>query len=365
MIETDILRAELERLFELPDLLALSRDVLGFEPERVGGTAAKASFAGALTAHCLEHDAIEALCDALLATRGEVNARVADLQLTGVALDEELRSGAELGPYTIERQLGEGRLAISYLAHKDGAAYRVKVLRREATRDQRGLHRFFTVTRLIAAISHPGLPEQLSAGLVGGRHVVTHTFSDAEPLSARIRRNGPLPINDAKPLIRGILEPLAALHARRIAHGDLRLDNVLITRTEGESERVLLVDAGTDRLRARARLVNGRNELFSTVGSPRTVAPEQIRGLLANAASDVYSFGALLYEMLTGQPLFGDKPALEVAFAHLSVEPPPPSSVAPRGWISKELDELVLRLLSKDPARRPNSAREALAAGQH
>jgi hypothetical protein len=72
MIETDILRAELERLFELPDLLALSRDVLGFEPERVGGTAAKASFAGALTAHCLEHDAIEGLCDALLATRGEV-----------------------------------------------------------------------------------------------------------------------------------------------------------------------------------------------------------------------------------------------------------------------------------------------------
>ena len=69
MIETEILRAELERLFELPDLLSLSRDVLGFEPESVGGMAAKASFAGALTAHCLEHDAIEALCDALLATR--------------------------------------------------------------------------------------------------------------------------------------------------------------------------------------------------------------------------------------------------------------------------------------------------------
>ena len=75
MTETDILRAELERLYELPDLLALSRDVLGFEPASVGGMAAKASFAGALTAHCLEHDAIEALCDALLATRVEVNAK--------------------------------------------------------------------------------------------------------------------------------------------------------------------------------------------------------------------------------------------------------------------------------------------------
>jgi hypothetical protein len=91
MIETEILHAELERLFELPDLMALSRDVLGFEPESVGGTAAKASFAGALTAHCLEHDAIEALCDAVLATRVEVNSKILDLRISGVTLDEELK----------------------------------------------------------------------------------------------------------------------------------------------------------------------------------------------------------------------------------------------------------------------------------
>src|SRR6188768_4021501 len=97
MIETEILRAELERLFELPDLLSLSRDVLKFEPKNVGGVAAKASFAGALTAHYLEHDAIEALCDALLATRVEVNERILDLRISGVALDEELKIGAEFG----------------------------------------------------------------------------------------------------------------------------------------------------------------------------------------------------------------------------------------------------------------------------
>ncbi|HET7541562.1 MAG TPA: protein kinase, partial [Polyangiaceae bacterium] len=360
MIETEILRAELERLFELPDLLSLSRDVLGFEPESVGGMAAKASFAGALTAHCLEHDAIEALCDALLATRGEVNERVLDLRVSGVALDEELKVGSEFGPYVILRKLGEGRLALSYVARKDGSEYRIKVLRREATRDQRGLQRFLTVTRLIAQISHGGLPQQLSAERVGDRYLVAHAHREAVPLSLRISRSGPMSLNEAKAVIRGILEPLAALHGRRIAHGDLRLDNVLLVREADGSQRFLLVDAGTDRLRARARVVKRRNELFSTVGSPRTVAPEQIRGLYADPASDVYSFGAMLYEVVSGKPLFGDKSALEAAFAHLTLEPAPPSSVAPPGFVSKDLDELILRLLAKDPERRPRSASEVL-----
>jgi len=364
MIETEILRAELERLYELPDLLALSRDVLGFEPESVGGTAAKASFAGALTEHCFEHDAIEALCDALLATRVEVNAKVSDLRVTGVALDEELKLDSEFGPYVILRKLGEGRLGISYVARKDGVEFRLKVLRREATRDHRGLQRYLTVTRLIAQIAHDGLPEKLTAGKVGDRYVVAHAHTDALALSQRISRTGPMHLNEARAVIRGILEPLAALHGRRIAHGDLRLDNVLLARAADGSQRVLLVDAGADRLRARARVGSGRNELFSTVGSPRTVAPEQIRGLLADATSDVYSFGAMLYEILSGKPLFGDRPALEAAFAHLTIEPPPPSSVAPRGFVSKELDQLVLRLLDKDPARRPKSASEALALFQ-
>src|SRR6188768_3878330 len=152
MMEADLLRAELERLYELEELVSLSRDILGFDPERVGGTAAKASFAGALTSHCVEHDAVEALCDVLLATRTNVSDKVADIRLTGLSADEELPPGADFAGYSVLRKLGEGRLAISYVVRRGDREYRLKLLRREATRDARGLHRFLTVTRLAGKV---------------------------------------------------------------------------------------------------------------------------------------------------------------------------------------------------------------------
>ncbi len=111
MKETDILRAELERLYELDELIQLSRDVLGFEPDQVGGTAAKASFAGALTAHCAENEAIEALCDALVATRSDVSTQVQTIRSVGLYSDTEIPQGESFGRFTKLSKLGEGRLA--------------------------------------------------------------------------------------------------------------------------------------------------------------------------------------------------------------------------------------------------------------
>ncbi|MBX3181017.1 MAG: tetratricopeptide repeat protein [Polyangiaceae bacterium] len=358
MVETDILRAELERLFELDEIIHLSRDVLGLDPEAVGGTAAKGSFVRALTDHCLEADAVEALCDAVLASRDEVNPKLTQIRSQGLVQPDELEVGKPFGDFTLTRRLGEGRLGVSYVGRRGDADYRVKVLRSEAARDQRGLMRFLTVTRLVAQTEHAGLPSGLEVGAVGGRYYVAHRLIDGQLLSARIERTGPMHINEARPLLQGILEPLAALHRRRIAHGDLRLENVLVVRGADGATRLTLLDAGSDRLRARARA--GQKELFSTVASLKTVSPEQIRGQGADPRSDVYSFGALLFEVLTGKPLFDEKTAIDAAIGHLKGEPPKPSSVAPRGWITTELDEFVLRLLNKDPDKRPADARVLL-----
>ena len=155
-------------MFELDELLQLSRDVLGFEPENVGGTGAKASFAGALTAHCAENEAIEALCDALLATRSDVAREVQTLRSVGLSSEIEIPQGESFGPFANLRKLGEGRLALTYIGERGELTYRLRVLRAEATRDRRGLQRFLTVNRLASAIDHPGLPRALEVGEVSG-----------------------------------------------------------------------------------------------------------------------------------------------------------------------------------------------------
>ncbi|HVR20203.1 MAG TPA: serine/threonine-protein kinase, partial [Polyangiaceae bacterium] len=359
MIEKDLLRAELERLFELEELLHLSRNLLGFDPDALGGMETKASFAGALAAHCEKEDAIEALCDAMLALRLDVHPELVELRTSGLQKDEPLAIGSSFGPFVIERELGEGRSAIAYAATRGKSEVRLRVLRHEAARDRRGLHRFLTLNRLVAEIEHEFLPRGLEAGEVDGRFYVAHELVDGETLAARVARTGPLHISDARPLLRAVLEALAALHERRIAHGDLRLENIVALRTTDGALRVVVLDAGSDRLRARPRVLNGRNELFSTAASPKTASPEQIRGIGSDPKSDVYSFGAMAFELVTGKPPFGEN-ALEAAFGHLTREPPRASSIAPRGFVPPDVDDLLVKLLDKEPSARPADAQAVL-----
>ncbi|HTN85642.1 MAG TPA: hypothetical protein VL242_18210, partial [Sorangium sp.] len=184
----DIVRGELERLFSLDEMMALSSDLLGFNPAEIGGGASKASFARALTDHCVEVDAIEALIDAVIASRAEVDARVRALGVQGLALPEDLAAGETFGDFVITRKIGEGPRGLVYAATRGTEPRTLKVLRRDVTRDSRAVRRFLTHVRLAAQVRHENLASGVEAGLVGGRAFVAYMHVDGLPLSARLAR---------------------------------------------------------------------------------------------------------------------------------------------------------------------------------
>jgi tetratricopeptide (TPR) repeat protein len=354
----DIVCAELERLFSLEEMIAMSRRLLGLDPQNVGGSTARASFARALTERCATGDRLDALVDVILASRQGADPRIRDA--TSFFGSEELEPGSSLGPFTIARRLGEHPVANVYAGQRGYADCVIKVLRRQLCVNKRAVQRFLTVNRMVAALEHRGLPAGLDAGESEGRYWISYDYIEEQPLSVRFARTGPMHISELKPILVGILEPLSAMHAARIVHGDLKLDTVLVGReTAGH---VTLVDVGTDRLREPGSLANGHRGLVTVFGSPKTIAPEQVRGDRADATADVYAFGAMMYELLSGVPVFQFETPADAAFAHLTKTPEPPSSRGPRGWIGRDVDAFVLSLLVKDPDRRPRNAGGLLEA---
>jgi len=120
----DSLRGELERLFELDELMKLSSRLLGFDPRTIGGTTGKASFVRALTSYCDAHGAVEALCDAVVATKPDADARLQACRSAGLSEPRELELGESFEDFQIERRLGSGPQGTCYRATRDGAPFR-------------------------------------------------------------------------------------------------------------------------------------------------------------------------------------------------------------------------------------------------
>lgn len=351
MNPTTLLRGELERLFELDELKKLSDELLGLDPDQVGGTEGKGAFARALVQHCLSEDALLALADAVLSTKEGVDQKVESL-FEGDA-GEDLAPSSELGGFRILKKLGEGRVGVVYLGEQktDDGKIRVaiKVLRPVHARDRSATRRFLTVIRMLKTLEGRNLAPILGLGITAdGRPWVATSFVEGQTLAARIGRTGPLHYNEARPVIRGVLDALELLHGRGLVHGDISAENVFmvrVTAADGDTKEPtgVLVDAGVDRLFGRSAPL---------LGSGKGVAPELARGGRANAASDLYAVGCLLYEALTGRAPYAGDTAIDVVAQHLAAEPAAPSEHAPRGWVAKELDEIVLKAIAKNQPER-------------
>jgi serine/threonine protein kinase/tetratricopeptide (TPR) repeat protein len=258
-----------------------------------------------------------------------------------------------IGPYRVLEKLGEGGMGIvfSALDERLDRSLAIKVIGRTGA-DDAAVQRFWREARAAAAVNHPHICQIYEVGEHEGRLFIAMELLQGDSLAARLE-GGALPAHEAVPIALGILSALEALHGRGLVHRDLKPSNVFLTEhgvklLDFGLARPLVAAAGSDATSAAELTQPGM-----LVGTPRYMAPEQIRGEEVGPAVDVFATGALLFEMLAGRPAFDGKGLAEILHAALR-EHPPALAGSPQ---AAAVDRVIRRALEKAPARRYASAR--------
>jgi serine/threonine-protein kinase len=257
------------------------------------------------------------------------------------------------GRYRLEEKIGSGGMSTVYLA-RDLTLERwvaVKVLHREISDQPDQIERFRREARAVAQLSHPNVVAVIDAGEDGGYPYIVFEHISGETLKRRIERLGNLPLDEAAAYAIEIGRGLAAAHASKLVHRDVKPQNVLID-PEG---RAKVTDFGI----ARSLESDGLTKTGRVLGTTDYVSPEQAMGQDVDERSDVYSLGVLLYEMLTGEVPFKAETLVGVAMKH--VNEPMPDVQAVRPEVSSALASVVDRSTAKDPDRRYANMAELLA----
>ncbi len=257
--------------------------------------------------------------------------------------------GQTLGPYTLERLLGQGGYAFVFAARQpDGTPVAIKVLKPRYAGDPQFESRFRNESETAAKLEHPHIIRIRSVAK-SGEHVYFAMDLCADSLGARIVREGPLPEDDILRLARDITAGLEFAHRQGVIHRDLKPDNVLI-RSDGAA---ILTDFGI------ARAVSGyiaSTGVNMTIGTPHYLSPEQAQGRPLDQRADFYALGVTLYKAATGDVPFSSNDWFELARMH--VEDPPPSLRRKRPELSKRFERLVMKCLAKHPDDRYADAGE-------
>jgi len=272
------------------------------------------------------------------------------------------------GRYTIERELGRGGMATVYLA-RDERHQRPVALKiicpdlASIVGPSLGARRFQREIEIAAQLSHPHILPLYDSGAAAGHLYYIMPFVDGETLRDRLARDGPLANDDAIRLLRDLSRALVYAHRHGVVHRDIKPENVLLNR-DGDAlvadfgvAKALAAAAGSDHEKARATV----SAIGLVIGTPAYMSPEQVLG---DAETDhrayLYALGVVAYEVLGGASPFSGRTAQGLMTAHLTECPKPIDVVRPD--VPPELGRLVMQLLSKAPADRPQEAVQVLRA---
>jgi serine/threonine-protein kinase len=308
---------------------------------------------------CASDDSLRREVQSILSAGDEVGSSFLESAATQVMLTE----GTRLGDYRLQSLLGSGGMGDVYRARdlrldRDVA---IKVLPSVFSADPDRLRRFEQEARAAAALNHPNILGIFQMGIHGGAPYLVFELLDGQTLREHLKR-GPLPFRKAIDYARQIAHGLAAAHDRGIVHRDMKPENLFVT---GEG-RLKILDFGLAKLRppqtqetVTERLLDAETEPGAVMGTVGYMSPEQVRGDAADHRSDIFSFGAILFEMLSGERAFRGPSPVETMNDILKKDPSL-SGVTPA--VPLELQRVMHCCLEKNPERRYRSARDLVFA---
>jgi hypothetical protein len=266
--------------------------------------------------------------------------------------DGDVLPGTLAGDYVIREKIGWGGCSTVYsgVERASGREVAVKVMHRGLAESPKQVQRFVQEAKAVGLIHHPTIVEVFDIGrLADERPYIVMELLHGINLASLLRNQGRLSPAEVFEVLEPVCAALAVAHDAGIVHRDIKASNIIILEGGGAERRVKLLDFGIAKLVGSFGSGGMQTTIGHVLGTPHSMAPEQIKGKTVDGRTDVYALGALLYRLLTGRHPFEGCDALTLTRMHLHAAPPLPSRFAP---VPPTLDAVVRKCMEKDPARR-------------